>query len=410
MEPEQISAPKSVILSPPATTPHQKIITVLGQPLATPVQKESENNETSSLPLAVDIPAPLKEDKMTNEQPPSPKKPIDPALQETDSSLLELIVSKPPLILNPKLDDTGKELTVKTGTRIADSILQKFNSIKNNIDLAKSTSTVNKVEPVEVVSEPGPSKEVSAVKEDLKEATKKPEEEKQQTEIVEEKPETIEPRRRRRVVSKAIIEESDTDSSDSEHLVIGSEEDEEDSRTNSSDNKPLIECKNTDSNLSCLQVSLLHKIVTFRTLIAQLFQKTVTTTDDSQSQPAVDEKRTFSFEDILPKDQPSEEPPVEEKIVEVKESETVKTEDQAKEEVKEEQDPNLHSLLLCEEEIPRSPAPVAELPCGSDAPSVSSVSFVFFRFVVFLVFVLMDKWIIKNQVDDKYDFETYSIS
>lgn len=69
--------------------------------------------------------------------------------------------------------------------------------------------------------------------------------------------------------------------------------------------------------------------------------------------------------------------------MEVKESETVKTEDKAKEEVKEEQDPNLHSLLLCEEEIPRSPAPVADLPCGSDAPSVSSVSS--FRFVVFLV-------------------------
>lgn len=257
MEPS--SSPKTVILSPTTTIPHQKIITVLGQPLATPVQMDSENKETENLPLAVDSSAPPKEDKVTNEQPPSPKKPIDPALQETDSSLLESIVSKPPLILNPKLDDTGKELTVKTGTRIADSILQKFNSIKNNIDLAKSTtSTVNKTEPVkvEVASEPGPSKEVLVVKEDIKETVKKPEEEQPQTiEIVEEKSETLEPRRRRRVVSKAIIEESDTDSSDSEHLVIGSEEDEEDSRTNSSDNKPLIECKNTDSNLSSLQVS-----------------------------------------------------------------------------------------------------------------------------------------------------------
>lgn len=268
MEAEQTSSPKTVILSPPATTPLQKIITVLGQPLATPVQMESENKETTSLPLAVDNPASPKEDKITNEQPSSPKKPIDPALQETDSSLLESIVSKPPLILNPKLDDTGKELTVKTGTRIADSILQKFNSIKNNIDLAKSTtSTVNKVEPVEVVNEPGPSKDVVVVKEDIKETTNQPEEEKPQTEIVEEKSEIMEPRRRRRVVSKAIIEESDTDSSDSEHLVIGSEEDEEDSRTNSSDNKPLIECKNTDSNLSCLQVRLLHIILAFGTII-----------------------------------------------------------------------------------------------------------------------------------------------
>lgn len=248
-------------------------------------------------------------------KPPSPKKPIDPALQETDSSLLESIVSKPPLILNPKLDDTGKELTVKTGTRIADSILQKFNSIKNNIEtkvnkpepstssatsIGATSSTIEKLDSINptaktenAATEPGPSGvelkpkpppfEIKPrlsleIKPKIEQNPKpldilkfKPAEILSQMNLHMSKPSTskldaiADTRRRRRPLSKPIVEESETDSSDSEHLVIGSEEDnddDDDSQTNSSDNKPLIECKNTDSNMS-LQVSLYYNILYF---------------------------------------------------------------------------------------------------------------------------------------------------
>lgn len=238
-------------------------------------------------------------------KPPSPKKPIDPALQETDSSLLESIVSKPPLILNPKLDDTGKELTVKTGTRIADSILQKFNSIKNNIETpepsaAPISSTIEKLDSIKPTAktendanEPGPSGvelkpkpppfEIKPrlsleIKPKIEQNPKpldilkfKPAEILSQMNLNISKPSTskldsvADTRRRRRPLSKPIVEESETDSSDSENLVIGSEEDnddDDDSQTNSSDNKPLIECKNTDSNMS-LQVSVCIKYFPF---------------------------------------------------------------------------------------------------------------------------------------------------
>lgn len=59
-------------------------------------------------------------------------KQISPALQETDSSLLESICAQQEL-LAIKLEDT-KELNVKQGPKIADSILQKFNMIKNKTE------------------------------------------------------------------------------------------------------------------------------------------------------------------------------------------------------------------------------------------------------------------------------------
>uniref|UniRef100_A0AAR5PEB9 ARID domain-containing protein n=1 Tax=Dendroctonus ponderosae TaxID=77166 RepID=A0AAR5PEB9_DENPD len=296
---------------------------------------------------------------VADSKPHSPKKPIDPALQETDSSLLESIVSKPPLILNPMLDDTGKELTVKTGTRIADSILQKFNFIKNNIETKGSKvespvplqiSAIEKLETRTTLSNPGAWKqdadEAGPSTSEVKESEDEPEEDPRV------KPDAL-PRRHRGALSKAIVEDSDSDSSDSENLVIRSEDeddddDDDDSQTNSSDNKPLIECKNTDSNMSSLQ-------------------KTLTTTDESQSQsqPPEEEKRNFSF------DSPPEVPEEEEEVAVGEEDEAHPVPEKKPEpplEVKED-DQN----LLCLEVLPRSPASVPDFPGPSEAPSTSSV-------------------------------------
>lgn len=276
-------------------------------------------------------------------KPPSPKKPIDPALQETDSSLLESIVSKPPLILNPKLDDTGKELTVKTGTRIADSILQKFNFIKNNIETkgakveaagggASLTGTSEKLETRTTSSNPGGLKADAPSTSEVKEREDEP---------LEKGPKA---KPSRGALSKAIVADSDSDSSDSENLVIGSEDEDDDSQTNSSDNKPLIECKNTDSNMS--------------------LQKTLTTTDDSQSQPLEEEQETRNFSFDLPTEV------AEEQEVAMEEEDPVpETKPEPPPEVKED-DQN----LLCLEVLPRSPASVPDLPGPSEAPSASSVS------------------------------------
>ncbi|CAH1126604.1 unnamed protein product [Ceutorhynchus assimilis] len=401
---------------PPALD--KEILEPINKPAAEQEKKpEPQKSETPSLPTTpTQKPSePISTPEAIEIKPPSPKKPIDPALQETDSTLLESIVATPPLILNPKLDETCKELTaVKTGTKVADSILQKFSFIKNNIETksnkseaSSSLSTVtantskekrsdiNKpstrsgtplvtkpenTEPKPSTSEIKPFKpilfdikpsEIKSKLDDNKPSPKpldilKP----KSLELLKGKPpdvlskpststaEFTDTRRRRRPISKAIIEESDSDSSDSEHLIIRSDND--DSQTNSSDNKPLIESKNTDSNMSS------QKIIN-------------TTTDDSESQPEV-EKRNFSFEDILPKDKPKpeveekpkdkEEPPEVPAKLEEKKTEIEPTE---KEEVKQEQDPNLHSLLLCEEEIPRSPAPVIELPSTNEGANTSSV-------------------------------------
>lgn len=210
--------------------------------------------------------------------PESPKKPIDPALQETDSSLLESIVSKPPLILNPKLDDTGKELreAIKRGTRIADSILQKFNSIKNNIETKTSVSKagpsgITTAAPVEAgiggsnLLQTVPDTQLASTSQEMPIESKEIEDVIVKSSPVTTKAEASESRRKRRAISKAIIEDSESDTTDSENLVIGLDEEEEDddSQTNSSDNKPLVECKTTDSINISFHVSktVKHKYV-----------------------------------------------------------------------------------------------------------------------------------------------------
>ncbi|XP_066148737.1 AT-rich interactive domain-containing protein 4B-like isoform X1 [Euwallacea fornicatus] len=345
--------------TPPPATPN-KIITVLGQAVTAPPEPnvqiknedlvEDHSREESPPPSKVE-PTPIDPPPA----PPSPKKPIDPALQETDSSLLESIVSKPPLILNPKLDDTGKELTVKTGTRIADSILQKFNFIKSQSSATSIKSEIS----ISSATEPQPS--TSAQLQVVKEEVKKVEQRASLSPVASTssvKVEVTECRRKKRVKSKAIIEESDSESSGSENLVIGLEGDDGDSRTSSS-NKPLAESKGADSNAS--------------------LQKTNTTTDDSESQTTVAEpQHSFTFDNILPKDDVEMTPPAAQPCEEIpKELDEAKTEakleecEPIKEEPKEE-DPALHSLLLCEEEIPRSPAPSSEPSGSGDPPSSTS--------------------------------------
>lgn len=286
---------------------------------------------------------------------------ISPALQETDSSLLESIVSQPPISLDVKLEETAKELgNVKIGTKVADSILQKFNSIKKSETKSDTEEKLLKPEEEEqetitkVEEEKKSEFKFELPKEEIKHITAESElpeeevksesaqkvkddddgddEEEEEVKPVDEplkkpppvqKPET-DSKKRRKVLSRAFIEETDSDSSDSEQLVIARSDD--DSQTNSLDTKPLRDPKESDSS----------------NLFAQM-----QTTDDSQSQ----EERNFKF-DMKEEEKETEKPPVplEEEEVEVK----------AEAEKEEETDPQLHSLLLCEEEIPRSPAPPSE--------------------------------------------------
>lgn len=276
---------------------------------------------------------------------------ISPALQETDSALLESIVSHPPISLDVKLEETAKELSnVKTGTKIADSILQKFNSIKNE--------TIAKVSPKSESDEKEEFKEssdeISLNKEDhtiISEDTRHSSDEKvtlqtfedkeDETHITtnsgEESSENVSPltksevqdvKKRKKVLSRSYVEDSDTDSSDSEQLIIARSD--EDSQTVSV--KLQADAKESDSSNMFTQLQ---------------------TTDDSQSQEA-----DFNFE--AKKDDLDISSSGMEKI----ESEGIK---------EEEPDPNLHSLLLCEEVIPRSPAPLSDSSVIHETKCIKSV-------------------------------------
>lgn len=258
------------------------------------------------------------------------QKQISPALQETDSSLLESICAQPELI-STKLEDT-KEFNLKTGPKIADSILQKFNMIKNK------TETSDKEVKMEETKKPEKPKlklepKAKAVPKTSEAKLKSP----SPTKTEDGK------KRHRKVLSREFVD-SDSDSSDSEQLII--DRSDEDSQTDLFAEKP--DTKDTDSNLTVLQP------------------------EESQSQ---EEKRNFKFDS---------EPTTE---VEVKiESESSK---------EEERDSHLHSLLLCEETIPGSPSPLVETssvvleskpkksvlempfasaPCSSNSKNISSVS------------------------------------
>lgn len=244
-------------------------------------------------------------------------KQISPALQETDSTLLASICSQKVLIPS-KLEDT-KEVNVKTGTKIADSLLQKLKRVEIKPDESENAATSDmELEPEltaqEIKIETNLDNKYKAEQKSPLQETKKFEV-KTKTEKYQPVTET---RKRRKAISRQFILESDSDSSDSEQLVIARSD--EDSQTRSLD--PKVDAKESDSNLS----------------------RDIPTTDDSQPQQ---EERNFKFEEI-------KQEPMKNVVEDVKkEPESLK---------EEEPDSQLHSLLLCEETLPRSPAPVTETP------------------------------------------------
>lgn len=184
---------------------------------------------------------------------------ISPALQESDTSLLKVIYEPQPELLATKLEET-KEINLKTGAKVAESILQKFNMLKQQ----------NTVDSDEI----------------------KPKESKQQKKSNE--------KRNRKYVSPEFVD-SDSDSSDPEQLIIARSDDDS---QNVLEEKPDLKME-SDSNISFLQLA--------------------TATDESQSQDTVNPDNKTDLEMVK----------------------------------EEEPDSNLHSLLLCEETIPGSPAPEA---------------------------------------------------
>lgn len=202
-----------------------------------------------------------REDSGTKKETPK----ISPALQESDNSLLKIIYEPQPELLATKLEET-KDINLKTGAKVAESILQKLNMLKQQTNEIKS------------------------------------EDETKPKDIKQKKTE----KRNRKYVSPEFIDSEDSsDSSDSGQLIIARSD--EDSQ-NLSEEKPDLKVE-SDSNISFLQMAA---------------------TDESQSQD------TSAF-------------PAGNNNSETKtDSETIK---------EEEPDSNLHSLLLCEETIPGSPAP-----------------------------------------------------
>ncbi|XP_063918566.1 AT-rich interactive domain-containing protein 4B-like isoform X2 [Zophobas morio] len=244
----------------------------------------------------------------------SPILQISPALQETDSSLLESICSQP-LAISTKLEDT-KDLNLKTGTRIADSLLQKLTSINNKPDSDSEQDIKKEVDKDTDIDDGIKLIDVTRMIKQVELKVKPSDMEVKKSAT----PTKIEPisdiKKRRKVVSRAYIEESDSNSSDSEQLVIARSD--EDSQTTSLDKPDL---KESDSNMSTAHIG---------------------TTDDSQSQ---EEQRNFKFDTTDKSLSP----------------EPIKEEQHEPENVKEDEpDSQLHSLLLCEETIPRSPAPASE--------------------------------------------------
>ncbi|XP_060528057.1 AT-rich interactive domain-containing protein 4B-like isoform X2 [Cylas formicarius] len=377
-EDDMLQAQIQRVIAQSSSTDDDSCDTLLATPLMYQIKPEEEAKTLSILGISasspvIDGPSELKEEMLVEssddtqlEMEPEPAeekdtnfaaKLISPALQETDSSLLESIVSKPPMILDPKVDDTGKELTVKTGTKIADSILQKFSFIKNNIE----TKSFVKTDPpdtfncdinADIKIERGKNETTLKV-EEVKIETEKTETNKEEensasleTKVVTEESKTsaieTKPRKSKRIPSKTFDEDFNSDSSDSEQLIIVRSDDE--SHTEFS-LKPLLDSKDNDIS----NVSLPKR-----------------TDEEIESQS---EERNFKFDSIQDEDCDMEiEDPIEPQVLSkevVIESEKPGEEDQ--------QESNLHSLLFCEEEIPRSPAPVPEFVGKNDVQSSSSV-------------------------------------
>lgn len=324
----------------------------------------------------MDIKTEIKEPKTTPEVPSSSPlssltlKQISPALQETDTTLLEEAISSVSQSeILTKLDET-KDIGIKTGTKIADSLLQKFSMIKsateNKFIKEETDSDEEPLKPpdaTEVKNEP--KIEITPIKEESKlkiEPKIKPSETKAikpdsklkiepKLKTIEPKPKTSDSRfktieskirsmsakpeatsemkkRSRKIVSREFIEESDTDSTDSEERLVIARSDEE-SQTNSSSDVKLDLKETTNSNPA--------------------------TVEEPQS---VQSECSFKFDVIKKSDQESIKPEVKIDMDSNKE---------------EEPDSHLHSLLLCEETIPGSPAPAPEGPVTESRQKNKSV-------------------------------------
>lgn len=292
---------------------------------------------------------------------------ISPVFQESDSSLYEAIYSTPQVVT--KIDEF-KDLNVKTGTKIADSLLQKFCAVKNDTEIKSPKEEKGKSPEPQVQIEETEKIEVSLeAKEEFKDTddeddedmnlsdlSKNPDIKTKLNEIktdsstssfsehkIKENEIQDVKKRARKVLSREFIEDSDSDSSDSEQRLIIARSDDDSQTSVSLENKPDV--KETDS------INSVFKSIT----------------DDSQTQPEIN----FTFKELINKSPPEfqESSNVNKENVEV-------TKD-------EEADSHLHSLLLCEETIPGSPAPpitneenpkgknVLEMPFAS-APSSSN--------------------------------------
>lgn len=345
-------------------------------PVATPtilkiepeeVETKVEQKEPSEVPTV-----------QVKEKAPVLPKQISPVFQETDSSLLEEMCAIPQII-PPKVDDF-KEINVKTGPKIADSLLQKLSMIKKpEPEVAKKPEPVIEtplpppLTPVKTDAVEESKQKIEEEKPKLKPVIaenkpKKPEIKPKTPEIKTKTPETSPPKPvekpkiiestpleyrkrspRSKVLSREFIEDdTDSDSSGSEERLIIARSDDESQNSFTMDNKPDI--KESDSNNS------LFKSVT----------------DDSQ----LEEERNFMFDsikkpeiDLLDVCEPADTPSAStsaniEKKSEVELSASMKDE---------EPDSHLHSMLYCEETIPGSPAPPPSHTINDEKPKSKSI-------------------------------------
>ncbi|KRT83077.1 hypothetical protein AMK59_3972 [Oryctes borbonicus] len=267
------------------------------------------------------------ESKDTQEKIASLSRQIAPVFQESDSTLLkDLYVPQ----FSTKVDSL-KDINVKTGTKIADSILQKFNMIKNRepaspvkqeqVEKEEEIAQVQHSPHTEIKVEDEEEKETGDVLPKVDEVKAETSELKLQVpspKDIDLKVKTSErikdldlkKRTSRKIVSKEFIEESDTDTSDSDERLIM----DEDSQTSMSlDMKPYS--KESDSNASFVK----------------------------QDQIEIDEpQRNFKFDSMTQNNDTAIKEEIKMDVENVKEEE-----------------PDSHSLLWCEETIPGSPTPTA---------------------------------------------------
>lgn len=255
------------------------------------------------------------------------KKEIPPVLLENDAAPLQ-----PKSEILTKFEE-ATEIIIKPSTKIVDTILEKFGITDIEVTEEKPTTSDIKEDTKKIVLEPPVKTEIKEVVEQVPKSPEEKPDVESKTKEQQSKPKTPEPRfktspirndpvsesrkRPRKILSREFIEETDSESSDSQERLVIARSDEE-SQTNSSlDEKSKLK-------------ELLDQV-----------------SSAAEDEPAELPESSFKFETIQKKHQDD-----------VPKLET-KTETAAKDE---EADSHLHSLLLCEETIPGSPAPAPEAP------------------------------------------------